>query len=233
MSRKFKYSPELKVKACQEYLNGCFSMLDICNKYDINYNHKAGTCPIYNWLNIYKESGDDGFYYSPKENKQYSKELKRQAVVNYLSGKGSLNDVCARYKIKDAHSLRSWISLYNANKELKDYDPKREVYMAEAKRKTTIKERKEIVKYCINHERNYKDTAALYDVSYSQVYSWVKKYDANGEDALTDKRGRHKTDDEVDELERLRRENIRLKRQLEEKNMLNELLKKVQEFERM
>jgi hypothetical protein len=61
----------------------------------------------------------------------------------------------------------------------------------------------------------------------------VKKYDANGEDSLIDKRGHHKTDDEVDELERLRRENLRLKRQLEEKDMLAELLKKVKEFERM
>lgn len=105
--------------------------------------------------------------------------------------------------------------------------------MAEARRKTTVEERKEIVEYCINHERNYKDTASLYDVSYSQVYSWVKKYVANGNNALIDKRGRHKTDDEVDELERLRRENLRLKRQLEEKGMLTELLKKVKEFERM
>ena len=68
---------------------------------------------------------------------------------------------------------------------------------------------------------------------YSQVYSWVKKYDANGNDALIDKRGHHKTDDEVDELERLRRENLRLKSQLKEKDMLTELLKKVKEFERM
>lgn len=105
--------------------------------------------------------------------------------------------------------------------------------MAEARRKTTIEERKKIVEYCINQERNYKDTAALFDVSYSQVYSWVKKYDANGESALKDNRGRHKTDDEVDEIERLRRENKRLKRQLEEKDMLTELLKKVKEFERM
>ena len=105
--------------------------------------------------------------------------------------------------------------------------------MAEARRKTTVEERKEIVVYCINHERNFKDTASLYDVSYSQVYSWVKKYVANGNNALIDKRGRHKTDDEVDELERLRRENLRLKRQLEEKGMLTELLKKVKEFERM
>lgn len=105
--------------------------------------------------------------------------------------------------------------------------------MADAGRKTTIEERREIVKYCIEHNRNYKETASIYDVSYSQVYSWVKKYDANGEEALTDKRGHHKTDDEIDELELLRRENARLKRKLKEKDMLAELLKKVQELERM
>ena len=105
--------------------------------------------------------------------------------------------------------------------------------MAEARRKTTIEERKEIVKYCISHNRNYKETASLYDISYSQVYIWVRKYDANGEEGLTDRRGHHKTDDEVDELERLRRENLRLKRQLEEKDMVLELLKKVKEFEGM
>lgn len=53
-----------------------------------------------------------------------------------------------------------------------------------------------------------------------------KKYDALGEEGLTDKRGCHKTDEEVDELERLRRENVRLKKQLKEKDMLMELLKK-------
>ena len=75
--------------------------------------------------------------------------------------------------------------------------------MAEARRKTTLTERKEIVEYCIAHNRDYKGTASLYEVSYSQVYSWVRKYDAVGEDGLSDKRGHHKTDDEVDELERL------------------------------
>jgi len=105
--------------------------------------------------------------------------------------------------------------------------------MAEARRKTTFEERKEIVSYCISHSRNYKDAAIKYDVSYSQVYSWVKKYDAVGEAGLTDKRGHHKTDDEVDGLERLKREDLRLKRQLEEKDMAVELLKKVKESERM
>ena len=105
--------------------------------------------------------------------------------------------------------------------------------MAEARRKTTVAERKEIVEYCIKHNHDYKGTAGIYNVSYSQVYSWVKKYDVNGEDGLTDKRGNHRADNEVDELERLRRENLRLKRQLEEKDKAVELLKKVKEFERM
>ena len=37
--------------------------------------------------------------------------------------------------------------MYNANIELKDYAPKRGIYMAKARRKTTIDERKEIVNY--------------------------------------------------------------------------------------
>jgi transposase len=105
--------------------------------------------------------------------------------------------------------------------------------MAEASRKTTLEERKEIVEYCLKHNRDYKGAASEYDVSYSQVYSWVKKFNADGEDGLCDRRGHRKTDDEVDELERLRRENCRLKRQLEEKDMVVELLKKVKEFEGM
>ena len=99
--------------------------------------------------------------------------------------------------------------------------------------KPLFDERKEIVDYCIEHNRNYKEPSALYNVSYSQVYSWVKKYDSDGDEGLIDKRGHHKLDDEVDELERLRRENVRLKRQLEEKDMAVELLKKVKEFGRM
>lgn len=47
--------------------------------------------------------------------------------------------------------------MYNTNIELKDYNPKQEFYMAKARRKTTIDEHKEIVNYCIEHNRNYKE----------------------------------------------------------------------------
>ena len=154
-------------------------------------------------------------------------------VEAVIKGEGSVDDIVAKYNISARSVLNSWLSLYNANMELKDYEPKREVYMAEARRKTTLEERKEIVEYCISHDNDYKGTASRYDVSYSQVYSWVKKYRESGEEGLEDRRGHRKSDDEVDEVERLRRENLRLKRQLKERDMLCELLKKVKEFEGM
>lgn len=48
---------------------------------------------------------------------------------------------------------------------------------------------------------------------------------------MTDRRGHHKTDEEVDEMERLRRENQRLKRQLEEQERLVYFLKKLKALE--
>ena len=184
------------------------------------------------WVLRYQEHGEAGFFCGTG-NKHYSKELKEECVKAVLSGEGSVNDIAAKYNISSDSVLWRWIMHYNANKELKDYDPKREVYMADARRKTTLEERKEIVGYCITHNKDYKGTAALYNVSYSQVYSWVRKYLSEGEESLVDKRGHHKTDAEVDEMERLRRENLRLKRQLEERDMVVELLKKVKELEGM
>lgn len=220
-----KHSPEFRARVSQEYIDGIGSVHFLADKYGIGYSTLRG------WINEYRIHGISAFCH--KKNRTYSKEFKIKCVEAVMNGEGSVDDIIARYGISSRSVLRQWIKVYNANRELKDYDPKQEVYMAEAGRKTTFEERKEIVNYCISHNRDYKNTAAKHGVSYSQVYSWVKKYDANGEDGLTDRRGRRKTDDEVNELERLRRENLRLKRQLEEKDMVVELLKKVKEYERM
>ena len=227
-----KYSASLKIAACKDYLDGELSRRDIYDKYGITYSKNSHFCLLDQWVKKYQIYGACAFL-KREGNNHYSALEKEVMVKEYLSGQGSLQDIAIKYGIPSHETLRTWILEYNANRELKDYNPKREVYMAESRRKTTIEERKEIVKHCLSHGRDYKGTASLYDVSYSQVYSWVRKYDATGEEGLSDKRGRHKTDDEVDELERLRRENKRLKRQLEENDMLVQLLKKVKEFEGM
>lgn len=223
---KSPHTPEWRAMIAQEYIAKAGSSYDIAAKYGVNSK------TVLRWAQRYKVQGLNAFIRGTG-NTHYTSDFKMICIELYISGELSIDEIVAKYNISSNYVLREWIKRYNANRELKDYRPKREVYMAEARRKTTIDERKEIVEYCINHNRNYKDTAALFNVSYSQVYSWVKKYDANGDEALSDKRGHHKTDDEVDELERLRRENLRLKRQLEEKDMLTELLKKVKEFEGM
>jgi len=228
MPRTSKYSIEDKLKACEDYLSGTRSISQIC--IDFGMSSKNGMT-IYKWVDKYMTWGLDAFLIS-SHNRAYTKEFKTQAVKEYISGQASVREIVAKYNIGSKSMLERWISLYNSDMNLKDYNPKPEVYMAESRRKTTKEERIEIVRYCIEHNRDYKETALRYDVSYGQIYSWVRKYDASGEEGLLDKRGHHKSDEEVDGLEKLRRENTRLKRQLEEKDRTVELLKKVQEYER-
>lgn len=220
------YTAEWKAMVSQEYLSGAAS------SYELSFKHNVGAKTIRCWALRYKEQGISAFKRGCG-NSTYTNELKLECVELYLSGKLSRDEIVAKYNLSGHSVLKNWIMKYNANRELKDYNPKREVYMAEARRKTTVNERKKIVEYCINHNHDYKDTASTFDVSYSQVYSWVRKYQINGEESLIDKRGHHKTYEEVDELERLRRENLHLKRQLKESEMANQLLKKVRELERM
>lgn len=223
---KLKHSPEWILERVQEYLQGKGSYEFIAK------NNNISEFSLRQWVQKYKIHGASVFC-NKTRNASYTKDFKIKCVELVISGKGSISDIVAEYNISDSRVLRSWIKKYNSNIELKDYDPKQEVYMASAKRKTTLEERKEIVEYCIEHNNDYKNTAANFDVSYTQVYAWVRKYNANGEDGLLDRRGHHKADEEVDELEKLRRENVRLKRKLQESDMLVQLLKKVKEFEGM
>lgn len=223
---KSPHMPEFRAKVSQEYLDGIGSYRFLAERYHI------GKKTLQEWVAKFRIYGIDAFI-TQAGNTSYSSDFKMMCVEAVLSGEGSVDDIVAKYNVSSREVLRNWIKLYNTNKELKDYDPKREVDMADARRKTTLEERKEIVEYCIAHNRDYKGASSKYGVSYSQIYSWVKKYEALGADGLTDKRGHRKTNEEVDELESLRRENLRLTRQLEEKDMVVELLKKVKEFERM
>ncbi|MBL2086489.1 helix-turn-helix domain-containing protein, partial [Klebsiella pneumoniae] len=51
---------------------------------------------------------------------------------------------------------------------------------------TSWEERIQIVLYCLENNKNFQMTADRYDVSYQQVYQWVKKYNNGGDEALKD-----------------------------------------------
>ena len=139
MGRQYKYSFEDKIKAAKDYISGTRSCRQICLDLGIKYGNTRGGV-VRNWAKLYQAFGESIFMDKP-HNKSYSADLKLSAVEEYLTGTISQLDVCIKYEIYSTSILRRWIKKYNSGIELKNYDPKQEVYMAESKRKTTIEER--------------------------------------------------------------------------------------------
>lgn len=191
----------------------------------LSHEFNLGKTTVRSWIKMYESKGASAFT-AKLHNATYTKEFKQQVVEAYLNGEGSLENMTIRYDIPSQGTLRRWILQYNSLEELKDYVPKPEVYMDDRRRKTTLEERIKIVNYCLEHENNYKQTAELFDVSYTQVYQWVRKYLSSGEDGLIDRRGQHKRKEELSDIEILERKVKMLERQLREKEMENDLLKK-------
>ncbi len=226
MSRS-KFSAEQRIKACQEYISGRKTATQIANELNLG---KQGNTSVCTWARIFQVQGVNAFS-TGKGNRSYSKEFKIMVVNEYLSGKSSLRDLMIKYNIPAKITIQRWIKKYNNHIELKDYDPKPEVYMADTL-KTTYEERIVIVKDCLAHDRDIKGTAIKYGSNYAQLYQWVRKYEANGEEALIDKRGKRRQEDELSELEKAEHKIAQLEREKEEYRRKYELLKKAEELER-
>ena len=157
--------------------------------------------------------------------------MKQQAVLDYLNGLGSQDDICKKYGIRSKSKLQIWIKRYNGHKELKASGTGGRSLMTKG-RKTTFEERIEIVQYCIAHDHNYAETAEKYQVSYQQARNYTVKYESGSVDALLDNRGKRKNPDELSEVERLRAEIKMLKAEKERAEMEISFLKKLEEIER-
>jgi transposase-like protein len=99
-------------------------------------------------------------------------------------------------------------------------------------RKVSYEEKLEIVKWTIEHNHEYKLAAEKFETAYSQVYNWVRKYNAEGETGLKDERGKRKPVENLSEIEKLKREVELLRRRNERLEMEAEVIKKFQEIER-
>lgn len=189
-----------------------------------------GHSTLRDWVRKYQSDGIDGLKESNTW-RRYSQELKLEAVNYYLTGKGSLEETCARFKISTSSALRRWIKRYTSGKDIKSTSKgSREMNRG---RKTTVEERMEIVQYAIAHDLDYHGAAEKYQVSYQQVYGWVRKYQEDGETALHDRRGKPlASKPNLTEVEKLE---LRIK-ELSHRNQYleteNGLLKKLKEIER-
>ena len=222
MGRKTKYSKELKLETVKRYLKG-ESNISLCDEYRIPYR-KGKT--IISWANKYVALGESAFDES-HINKSYSKELKERVIKEYLDGKDSLEGIANRYNISSVSIVINWVKKYNEGIEIKDYNPKGDVYTMKS-RKTAFEERIEIVRYVLTNNLDYKGAADKYTVPYASIYQWVKKYNEFGEDGLKDGRGRPSSNvnKELSIEEKQAIEIERLKKELERQKMINEVLKK-------
>ncbi|WP_419096463.1 IS3 family transposase [Ureibacillus endophyticus] len=212
------FSKDEKLRIIKFYHEENYTLNEVAQIFNVHRD------TIKDWQNDYFHFGEEGLERLPKH-RFYSKEVKIAAVQDYLSGKYSLREVTRKYQLSSRSVLRNWIKKYTSHSELQDSGKGLSQSMTK-KRKTTVEERIEIAKACLANGKNYQEIAAQYEVSYQQVYQWVRKFEQNGEEALQDRRGRTKPAEErtpEDELrlkiqqmerenERLRAENLPIKK---------------------
>lgn len=224
MGRKQKHSKEVKLLAIQQYLSGLKTIIELSSELEVNVT------TIRTWIRNYDSIGETAFDDKPR-NKPYSKELKIEAIKAYLSGEGSYREIASKYQILSQSILINWISKYNRDTEIKEYNPKGYVYMAKS-RKVSYEEKLEIINWTIENDYQYKLAAEKFNTSYSQVFNWVRKYKQEGKEGLIDNRGKRKKVENLTELEKLKREVELLRRKNERLEMEAEVIKKFQEIER-
>lgn len=224
MSKREKVTVEERIEAARACVEGRMSQAEAARRFGV------GKTTIKSWVARYRANGPSAFK-ALEHNQVYSAELKRQAVEDYLTGKGSQKDIFAKYGLRSSYQLSSWIKVYNSGRDF-DHKMSGGSRMKQG-RETTQEDRIAIVKDCLENGSNYGETAIKYNVSYQQVYTWVKRFKELGEAGLEDRRGKRTASQEPrSELEEMK---IKLA-QLEHENymlrMERDLLKKVDELER-
>lgn len=227
MGRKPKFSKEQKIRACIDYKTGKGSITSIAKS--------IGASPetFRQWYLSYEAHEESAFDHSMR-NKSYSSDFKNAVVEEYLSGKHSLPELSAKHLISTG-VLRKWINKRYNGIELKDYDPKGEVYSMKS-RKTTLEERIEIVKWVIENGMNYKDAATKFANNYANVYKWTKAYLSKGVEGLKDKKRGPKprsvvNEESLTEIEKLKLELERERTLRKRREFELEVLKKKEEIE--
>jgi len=226
MGRNPKVSKKVKVKACQDYQSGKGSFGSIAKSIGVHPES------LRQWYLKYEIHGELAFNHSCRNN-TYKSELMLRVFDEYTSGKYSFADLSAKHNISYG-VIRKWCQKGYNGIELKDYDPKGEVYTMKS-RKTTFEERLEIVKWVIAHDMNYKEAADKNTIKYALIYQWVQKYLNDGEEGLKHKKRGPKSKVKIDEralseVERLKLELEREKALRERAEFRLELFKKKEEF---
>ena len=219
-----KVSIEERLEAAKACAEGRMSQAEAARRLGV------GVTRVGEWVARYKAQGVLAFR-KQEHNAVYPEELKIKAVEEYMEGRLTQMDIAAKYGLRSTRQLHNWIIVYNSGK---DFGRKMSGgSRMKHGRETTQEERIAIVRECLENRSNYGETAIKHNVSYQQVYTWVKKFKEFGEAGLEDRRGKKIASQEP----RTELEDMKIKlAQLEHENymlrMERDLLKKADELER-
>lgn len=217
MTKQGKVSIEARIEAAKACTEGKLSLSEAAKRLGVQKS------TVYKWTVRYKANGAQAFAWQ-EHNKTCSETTKRAAVAEYLSRKGSLYQIAAKYGLCSEKQLQVWLKVYNSGRDF-SHKMSGGSRMKQG-RETTLEERVAIVKACIEMGNNYGETAIKYNVSYQQVYTWVKRFKELGEAGLEDRRGKRTAKQEPrTELETARKEIAELKHKLYMAEMERDLLK--------
>ncbi|WP_411431684.1 IS3 family transposase [Paenibacillus durus] len=189
-----KFTAFDKLTILQEIKQGFLGVKAAARKFGVTKNS------IVKWRRRYELYGYEGLEVRT-HNRTYSAELKLQAVKDYLEGALSQYQIIEKYRIASCTQLANWIKKYNGHSNSFTADSGGTKAMTKG-RATTWQERIDIVLYCLANGQDYTKAASHFQVSYQQVYGWVKKYQVGGEEALRDGRGRTKAPEELTDADR-------------------------------
>lgn len=193
------------------------------------YKHGISKTTLVKWRRRYEVYGIEGLEEQTSK-RSYSAEHKLQAVLDYLKGELSQYDIIDKYKIASRTQLSDWVKKYNCHSSLQTY--KGRARAMTKGRSTTWQERMEIVQHCLIHNLDYGKTAEQHQVSYQQVYLWVRKYQDSGQDGLRDGRGRKKAEEKLTDADRQKLAMKKMEAEIMRLRAENAFLKKLEELER-
>lgn len=221
---KGKVTAQERIEAARACLEGRTSKREAAQKLGVSLRS------VKEWIARYKAHGASAFQ-EKEYNTAYPEYVKLSAVEEYLGGKGSLKNISAKYGLRSTRQLRDWIKMYNSGvgfgRKMSGGSRMKQG------RETTQKERIAIAMDCLENGGNYGQTAIKFNVSYQQVYTWVKKFKEMGAAGLEDRRGKNTAAQEPrTELEEIKIKMAQLEHELYMTKMERDLLKKLNELER-
>lgn len=153
-------SSEIKIIAVKHSLVGTESLNQSAARFGVSRS------TLQKWLLNYEMFGTEGLCHRAG-NHHYSKEIKREAVEAYLSGRMSEEEICKKYQIRSRTQLEKWVSLYNGQKEFR---PAGRARKGTCMARISGEEKEKAVEFCIAHDRDYALTAEHFGFTYQQIY---------------------------------------------------------------